>query len=792
MKKIYFLLLCCFCMICSLAQNENTKWYFGKNAALDFMTNPPTILNNSVMSVVEGCSGIADGAGNLLFYTDGITVYNQQHVAMANGTGLAGGSSATQAALILKQPSGTLYYIFTVNHGGQSGLYYSIVDMSLAAGMGSVTVKNAAVYSSPCCEKLAATIHCNGIDYWVMIHEFGSNNFRAYLLTSSGVSASPVVSSAGTPYTTLSGTATAGYQGEMKFSPTGQKIGCTNTNTGSNTGGFVELYDFDKSTGVVSNALTLPSIPSNTFQPYGCEFSPDGTKFYAGTGYAHPSNLNLYSPLIQWNLNAGSNSSILSSSVVIYGASNVSFGSMQLAPNGKIYISTAVNSQSLCVINNPNAAGTGCNFVYGGQAIAVTNVNTNSLSLCLLGLPNMLSSFLSSTSPCSLTSSPCNISFVVQRSNILCNSTTGSASITNLSGNQGGVGYLWSNGLVTYTTAQVNNLTAGVWSVTVTDALNCSSSQTFAITQISVLTPSISSGSSNNICAGNSVTLTAGGAITYTWNTGAQGSIIIDTPANVTQYFVSATDANGCTSNSATLTINVVSAPELTVSGNLNICIGNSSTLIASGANSYTWNNGVQTSSVLVNSGSATQYTVLGASQSGCVGAAAVTINIVPPPTLTVSGTFTLCSPHQQTLTVSGASSYLWKWDNTTAFATSTFLIINPLATNQYSITGTNELGCKNTKIVTVSIITCTDIDKLSVESSELKVYPNPVSEILNIEFVSSNKVEDLIIYDMLGKEIIQEELKIKNSATSIDLKELPRGVYFIKVGSEVRRFVKE
>src|SRR5690348_14447391 len=113
MKKIYFLLLFVFFTLCGLTQNENTKWYFGKNAALDFTTNPPTILNNSAMLVTEGCSSIADGAGNLLFYTDGITVYNQQHVAMANGTGLAGGSSATQAALILKQPSGTLYYIFT-------------------------------------------------------------------------------------------------------------------------------------------------------------------------------------------------------------------------------------------------------------------------------------------------------------------------------------------------------------------------------------------------------------------------------------------------------------------------------------------------------------------------------------------------------------------------------------------------------------------------------------------------------------------------------------------------------
>ncbi|MBX3165278.1 MAG: hypothetical protein KF900_12450 [Bacteroidetes bacterium] len=63
------------------AQNENTKWYFGNHVALDFMTNPPIVLNNSQMNTSEGCSSIADAAGNLLFYTDGVTVWNKQHLS---------------------------------------------------------------------------------------------------------------------------------------------------------------------------------------------------------------------------------------------------------------------------------------------------------------------------------------------------------------------------------------------------------------------------------------------------------------------------------------------------------------------------------------------------------------------------------------------------------------------------------------------------------------------------------------------------------------------------------------
>lgn len=83
---------------------------------------------------------MADASGNLLFYTNGATIYNSQDQPMANGAGLSGGTqSSTQAATILRKPgSQNLYYVFTNDQqGGPGGLSYSIVDISLAAGMGS-------------------------------------------------------------------------------------------------------------------------------------------------------------------------------------------------------------------------------------------------------------------------------------------------------------------------------------------------------------------------------------------------------------------------------------------------------------------------------------------------------------------------------------------------------------------------------------------------------------------------------------------------------------------------------
>src|SRR4051794_7807308 len=100
----YIFILFCLCAITSRAQNQTTKWYFGGQAGLDFMGGGPTILTNGMCSPWEGCASIASPAGALLFYTDGITIWNSTHAVMANGSGLFGNSSSTQSGVIVKQP----------------------------------------------------------------------------------------------------------------------------------------------------------------------------------------------------------------------------------------------------------------------------------------------------------------------------------------------------------------------------------------------------------------------------------------------------------------------------------------------------------------------------------------------------------------------------------------------------------------------------------------------------------------------------------------------------------------
>src|SRR5690606_7299225 len=98
-----------------IAQNEANIWYFGENAGLDFNSGSPIALLDGQLNTLEGCSTISDSDGNLLFYSDGIKVWNKNHQIMLNGTGLHGHVSSTHSALIIPKPNNSnIYYIFTV------------------------------------------------------------------------------------------------------------------------------------------------------------------------------------------------------------------------------------------------------------------------------------------------------------------------------------------------------------------------------------------------------------------------------------------------------------------------------------------------------------------------------------------------------------------------------------------------------------------------------------------------------------------------------------------------------
>jgi gliding motility-associated-like protein len=372
LKKLSLSFLLLFTSFLSFAQQQTNFWHFGQLAGLDFTTGTPVALTNSPVFTNEGTSTISDAAGNLLFYTDGMLVWDRTNTQMPNGFGLFGDVSTTQSALIIPDPGNiNLYYIFTIDDEG-ADMHYSVVDMTLNSGNGDVTLKNIFLMASMT-EKLTAVHHCNNHDIWVTAHDRNNNNFVSYLVTNTGISA-PVISSTGIIHTDV--------HGQMKFSTDGTKIACT-----SGYQDTVEFFDFDKLTGIVSNPFPL-AIGKHT---YGVEFSPDNNKLYV-TYY----DVGSISEIAQYDLTAAN---IPASKVPLHQESDPILYGLQLASNGKIYV-TMSGMNFISVVNSPNTAGFGCNYVSNVVDLDPLGFGNR----CMLGLPGFIQSYFHPSYP----SIPCN------------------------------------------------------------------------------------------------------------------------------------------------------------------------------------------------------------------------------------------------------------------------------------------------------------------------------------------------------------------------------------------------
>ena len=340
-----------------ISQQEYSNWNVGNRVWLKFPG--PVYLDGSQLNSTEGCSSISDATtGDLLFYTNGVTVWDRFHNIMVNGTGLLGGISSSQSAIILKQPGNTnLYYIFAAQELNNSNLSYSIVDINLNCGLGEVIVKNIILHNSTT-EKLTTVKHCNNVDWWIITHDKGSNVFRTMLLSSIGISAF-TFSNVGYSVNAFNNSSI----GCMKVNQQGNRIAVAYY--GAN---LLKLYDFDRATGIVTNEVNLNCLNG----PYGLEFSPSGEFLYVG--------YNNQGVIHQFNL-CNNNSRITVGNIGIY------TGNLQLQNDGRIYIVKGVTATSLSVIYDPNNLGLACNFVFNVSTSPFVGQNyTFGLSQCFYDL----------------------------------------------------------------------------------------------------------------------------------------------------------------------------------------------------------------------------------------------------------------------------------------------------------------------------------------------------------------------------------------------------------------------
>ncbi|MCH7525027.1 MAG: hypothetical protein IIC74_08465, partial [Bacteroidetes bacterium] len=352
MKKKYFIYIIIFLFSLSvLAQREAANWYFGNDAGLNFNTGTPEILLDGMLFATEGCSTISDSAGNLVFYTNGRTVWNRNHNIMPNGQGLLGHDSSTQSAIIVPNiANSNLFYIFTAdvsqayfNGGTGNGFNYSIVDLSLDVGFGAITSKNInlLVQSS---EKVSAVSVFDGSGFWVVTQT--QNKFYAYKVDANGVNTVPVISTIGPNISSFEN-----IRGCLKISPNGEKIAIAHAFL-SPFGGSINLYDFNVTTGIVSNEVVIAT--GRVF--YGVEFSSKSTKLYASgrlintkSDFPIVTNIILY----QYDLESPNieNTEYIISIYADYLPIDLS-GTLQIAFDKNIYHS--IPNDKLSVIREPN------------------------------------------------------------------------------------------------------------------------------------------------------------------------------------------------------------------------------------------------------------------------------------------------------------------------------------------------------------------------------------------------------------------------------------------------------
>lgn len=343
------------------------------------------------------------------------------------------------------------------------------------------------------------------------------------------------------------------------------------------------------------------------------------------------------------------------------------------------------------------------NLSAGSHLLSITPINSN-LEIDLITITPAAGNFYSSFAPACSSSVTATASITANGPTTFCAGST-----VGLTANSG-VSYLWSTGA---TTQSIITSTAGNYVVTVTSANGSATSAPTTVTVNSAPVNTVSASGSTSLCNGSSVTLTSGSSTgTYLWSNGATTSSITVTAAG--NYAVTVTGTNGCTSTSAPVTVSngQASTPTITPGGSTTICNGGNVSLTASSGNSYLWSNGATTQSITASS--AGTYAVSVTQSNGCSAqSAATTVSVgsAPVPTISLSGSNTICNGGNVTLTSSTGTSYLWSNGATTSS-------ITVIAAGNYTVRTTQSGGCSATSAPTTITIGSATVPSITANGS--------------------------------------------------------------------------
>ncbi len=708
MKIIVLILLVLLTVSTAFAQRQADNWLFGEGAGVSFRNGSATPISGR-MNTQEGCASISDKKnGQLLFYTNGDTVWN------ANGSiinkGLFGGESSSQSAIIVPIPNqADQYYIITApdltsGANRETGMFYSIVKIQPDNWPPVIIQKNVSLLDDAC-ERIACTQDFTKTGYWVVVQHRTKFQFYAYHITAFGIG-NPVISSFQPPNKIPVNDRDAGC---MKISPNGKKLA-----TSTAFMGYLYLFDFDNSTGNVSNILDLLPLPKPTSPPveaYGLSFSPDNSKLYC----FHRIENALTADLSQFEVNSNDRNFILKSKVLINDPTEEkmrwAWRSMQIAPDGKIYC-TRNGFPILSAIRSPNLKGNACDF---------HETEVQLLSKGLAGLPGFVDSWFN-------TEVSDTTVYQKMTDTVICFGTSVRIGLQPVKD----ITYSW----LPKETLDNPNVPMPIATPFVTttyyrNSTNPQGQSTIDSITISVDKPVADAGEDKIVCKENSVTSVQIGSspksgYAYSWTPANN----LDNPnlSNPTvtsskseKYIVTATSPFGCMAFDTVLVS--MSGIVSNVSPDTTVCKGTSIQLSASGGSIYSWlpSKGLTNSSIanpVASPDSTTRYTVY-ISNGLCIDSAFVTITVNPLPTADAGPDRTSCKGETVQLGVTAQSGTTYSWqpiiglDNPTKSNPQ----VTPVKTTEYILTVTNTSGCEVKDTVVVNVV---DFNIKVSENSEI------------------------------------------------------------------------
>ncbi|PVY39722.1 PKD domain-containing protein [Pontibacter virosus] len=723
-------------------RNKASHWYFPYLSGVDFTQNPPVPTDYGKTDEIDrGTAIISDNTGQLLFYTDGHRVWNRNHQRMPNGSGLTKGEVQTslQSSLIVPRPgSETLFYIFTTNPGHglvEQGLFYAVVDMSRRSGLGDVIQKHVPLHN-PVTGSLTAVQHANGKDYWVIAHEYDSGKYLAYLVTASGVQASPVISELPSIQRE--------YPGQMKAAPDGSRI-VVPADAGA------EISDFNTRTGKLSNPYVLQRNPYAWVS--GLEFSPNSTLLYVA---------NANQAIYQYDLNKNTWAEVEASGYQVggWGFTNI-IHDLQLAPDGRIYAAKGGGqgwgATYLGVISNPNGLRNQASFDEKGFPL-VSPVDQR--------LPMFVTSYLAN---------PAAISYA--------NHCLGETTVFRAAGIGSRDALLWnfgdpaSGGANTSTDLAATHTFSSPGTYTVSLQVTLGDQVKTHQVQVTIhAKPAVDLGSDISVCEGTDITMDAGAGtdFTYLWSTGETTQKIAPTSAG--SYWVEV--SNGYCTARDEIEVTITAKPGLELGPDRTLCENTPVLLSAGGANqgySVLWSTGQSTPDITVTKPGLYWVEV---TNGVCLVRDEITINYIGLKDLSIAAANdTLSYQEPLYLEAVGTDLVSWSWDLGDGTTSRTANPIHQYAyAGTYNVTlhSTNKNGCPATSEKEIVVKPHLFIPNIFTPNNDGK------NDVFRVEYNGRGAFE-VQLYNRWGKQVYQASTK--DFAWSGE--GFPAGVYFYLIKTE-------